>query len=349
VSGAGGEGAPVLPGTDAPLGAGELVVLLDRKRRRYLVTLTPGEEWHSHSGMLAHEALIGQREGTAVRTNRNMEVVVLRPTREDFVLKMKRGAQVIYPKDQAAIVAAADIRPGCTVVEAGAGSGALTLALLAAVGPTGRVISFERRDDHAAIARRNVARFLGEEPANWDLRLGDVADGLGELTVHRVVLDLLEPWAVVPASAAALPPGGIVLAYMPVVPQVMRFTDALEDDGRFTDLRTTETLVRGWDLDGLAVRPAHRMVAHTAFLTTARRVPARDEGGPPPRRRKADTGSRIDWDAAARSVPALGDHGDGADPDGSGEHEEQARADRDGGEGGAGSTGDDRGGELCRT
>jgi tRNA (adenine57-N1/adenine58-N1)-methyltransferase catalytic subunit len=303
--------APVLPGTDAPLGAGELVVLIDRKRRRYLVTLEPGAEWHSHAGLVPHDAIIGVAEGTAVRTNRNMEVLALRPTREDFVLKMKRGAQVVYPKDQAAILAAADVRPGCTVVEAGAGSGALTLALLAAVGPTGRVISFERREDHAAIARRNVVRFLGEEPASWELRIGDVVDELAELTAHRVVLDLLEPWTVVPAAAAALPPGAIVLAYTPTVPQVMRFDEALWADGRFTDVRTTETLVRPWDVDGLAVRPAHRMVAHTAFLTTARRVPARDEGGPPPPRRKADTGAGVTW-----NDPAGDEHGEAGPVDG---------------------------------
>jgi tRNA (adenine57-N1/adenine58-N1)-methyltransferase catalytic subunit len=281
-----GPTGPVLPGTDAPLAAGELVVLTDRKRRRYLVTLEAGAEWHSHAGVVAHDELIGATEGTAVRTNRNMEVVVLRPTREDFVLKMKRGAQVVYPKDQAMIVTAADVRPGCTVVEAGAGSGALTLALLAAVGPTGRVISFERRDDHAAVARRNVERFLGTAPATWELRVGDVVAGLAELRAHRVVLDLLEPWEVVAPAAAALPPGGIVLAYTPTVPQVMRFTETLWGDGRFADVRTTETLVRPWDIDGLAVRPAHRMVAHTAFLTVARRVPARAEGGPPPPRRR---------------------------------------------------------------
>jgi tRNA (adenine57-N1/adenine58-N1)-methyltransferase catalytic subunit len=287
--------APVLPGTDAPLAAGELIVLIDRKRRRYLVTLEPGGEWHSHAGLVLHDDLIGVREGSAVRTNRNMEVLALRPTREDFILKMKRGAQVVYPKDQAAIVAAADIRPGCTVVEAGAGSGALTLALLAAVGPTGRVVSFERRDDHARIARRNVERFLGELPSNWELREADVVDELAELSAHRLVLDLLEPWTVVPAAAEALPPGAIVIAYTPTVPQVMRFDETLWADGRFTDVRTTETLVRPWDVDGLAVRPAHRMVAHTAFLTTARRVPAREEGGPPPPRRKPDTGAGVTW------------------------------------------------------
>jgi tRNA (adenine57-N1/adenine58-N1)-methyltransferase catalytic subunit len=297
-------GVPVLPGTDAPLAGGELVVLTDRKGRRYLVDLVAGTEWHSHAGLVAHDDLIGVPEGTAVRTNRNMEVTVLRPTREDFVLKMKRGAQVIYPKDQAMIVAAADIRPGCTVVEAGAGSGALTLALLAAVGPTGRVLSYERRDDHARVAVRNIERFHGGRPDNWDLVIGDLADDLAELRAHRLILDLLEPWSMVDAAGSALPPGAIALAYMPTVPQVMRFTDALWADGRYADVRTTETLVRPWDLDGLAVRPAHRMVAHTAFLTTARRVPPRDEGGPPPPRRKADTGAVIDWDGADRQRAA---------------------------------------------
>ena len=303
---------PVLPGTDAPLAEGELVVLTDRKQRRYLVTLEAGGEWHSHAGLVPHEALIGVVEGTVVRTNRNMEVSVLRPTREDFVLKMKRGAQVIYTKDQAMIVSGADVRPGCTVVEAGAGSGALTLALLAAVGPTGRVVSFEWREDHAAVAERNVTRFLGAHPDNWELVVGDVTEGLAERSAHRVILDVLEPWTAVPAAAEALSPGGIVLAYTPTVPQVMRFDQTLWDDGRFTSVRTTETLVRPWDLDGLAVRPAHRMVAHTAFLTTARRVPSREEGGPPPPRRKADTGGRIDWNASARaSAPAAAEGTEG--------------------------------------
>lgn len=262
----------VLPGSDEPLAAGELVVLTDRKRRRYLVTLQPGQEWHSHAGMLAHDDVIGGSEGRALRTSRGMEVVVFRPTREEFVLKMKRGAQVVYTKDQAMIVAGADIRPGCTVVEAGTGSGALTLALLAAVGTHGQVISFEAREDHHKVGRANIERFLGEVPDNLDLRIGDVVEGLPGVRAHRVVLDLLEPWEAVAGAAVALAPGGLVLAYTPTVPQVMRFTEALHGHGAFVDAHTTETLVRPWDVNGLAVRPAHRMVAHTAFLTTARRV-----------------------------------------------------------------------------
>ncbi len=307
MSGAGPSHA-VLPGEPTALAAGELVVLSDRKGRRYLLTLVEGDEWHSHGGLVRHDEIIGGVEGTALTTSKGMEVTVLRPTRDEYVLKMKRGAQVVYTKDQAMIVALGDVRPGCTVVEAGAGSGALTLALLAAVGEGGRVVSFERRDDHARIAERNVERFHGARPDNWELIVGDVAEHLADRPAHRVVLDLLEPWLVVEAAAEALSPGGIVIGYTPGVPQVMRFTDALWDDGRFADVRTSETLVRPWDVDGLAVRPAHRMVAHTAFLTTARRVPRREDGGPARRRRKADTGGSIDWSATspASEMPPAG-------------------------------------------
>jgi tRNA (adenine57-N1/adenine58-N1)-methyltransferase len=278
------------PGTHEPLVEGELVLLRDRRRRRYLVTLEAGGQWHSHSGVLEHDDVIGGPEGRALRTTKNMEVVVLRPTRTDFVLKMKRGAQVVYPKDQAMIVALADVRPGMTVVEAGAGSGALTLALLDAVGPTGRVVSFERRDDHLPHAIRNVEDWHGGRPEHWEVHLGDVGDHLADLRPHRVVLDVLEPWTLVGAAGDALAPGGILLTYTPTVPQLMRVHEACEQDGRFTDVDTSETMQRGWDVDGLAVRPSHRMVAHTSFLTTARRVLAPDEGGPPVRRRSGGPG-----------------------------------------------------------
>jgi len=292
-----------LPGDGRVLSDGELIVLVDRKQRRYLITLQAAAEWHSHAGQLDHDELIGCEEGATVRTNRNMELIALRPTRDDFIVKMKRGAQVVYPKDQAMIVAAADIRPGCTVAEAGAGSGALTLALLDAVGPTGKVVSFEHRDDHAAIARRNVERFRGAEVDQWELQIGDVAEHLGELSVHRVVLDLLDPWRAVEAAGRALRPGGILVAYTPGVPQVMRMTDALHDDGRFTGVKTTETLVRPWHVEGLAVRPAHRMVAHTAFLTTARRVPRREDGGPPPPRHRQLGQVSLPWPEAFDDEP----------------------------------------------
>jgi tRNA (adenine57-N1/adenine58-N1)-methyltransferase catalytic subunit len=304
----------VLPGSPEPFEAGETVLLTDRKKRRYMLPLVAGEQWHSHGGVLEHDAVIGQVEGSVVRTSKAQELLALRPTRDDFVMKMQRGAQVVYSKDQAMILSLADIRPGCTVVEAGAGSGALTLALLDAVGPQGKVISFERRDDHAAIALKNVTRFFGERPPHWTLTVADVSENLREHTPHRVILDMLEPWQVVAAAADALAPGGIILGYTPGVPQVMRFTDALWADGRFAQVATSETLVRGWDVDGLAVRPAHRMVAHTAFLTTARRVLHRDDGGPLRRRRKLDTGGSIDWDAVdvAHSADATASEADPA-------------------------------------
>ena len=278
------------PGDPRPLEDGELVVLRDERARRSLITLRAGATWHSHAGALEHDRLIGSPEGTSVPTPKGVEIVVLRPTREDFVLKMKRGAQVVYPKDQAMIVALADVRPGMRVVEAGAGSGALTLALLDAVGPDGAVLSVERREDHAADARRNVERFRSGSVENWTLEVGDVADVLRTTAAHRVVLDLPEPWHAIEGAAHALSPGGILLTYLPSVPQVMQITEALWAHGSFTDVATSETLVRGWDVDGMAVRPAHRMVAHTAFLTRTRRVPSREEGGPPlPRKRRASS------------------------------------------------------------
>jgi tRNA (adenine57-N1/adenine58-N1)-methyltransferase len=283
-------GRLVVPGDPSPLSAGELVVLRDERGRRSLVVLAEKGTWHSHAGALSHDLLIGTPEGTAVATPKGVEIIALRPTREDFVLKMQRGAQVVYPKDQAMIIALADIRPGMRVVEAGAGSGALTLALIDAVGPEGSVLSVERREDHADDARRNVERFHGGLVPTWRLEIGDVADVLSTTSAHRVVLDLPEPWHAIEGAASALSPGGILLTYLPSVPQVMEVTEALWSHGGFSDVATSETLVRGWDVDGLAVRPAHRMVAHTAFLTRARRVPTRDQGGPAlPRKRRRTT------------------------------------------------------------
>lgn len=289
-------GTPRLPGSPEPLADGELVLFTDRKERRYLVTLESGKQWHSHAGAMDHDDVIGRLEGCAARTNKNMEITVLRPLREDFALKMDRGAQVVYPKDQAMITALGDIRPGCTVVEAGAGSGALSMALLDAVGPAGRVISFERRQDHLDVARSNVDRWYGGPPANWDLRLGDLEAGLAALDCHRIVLDLLEPWVMVDAASQALSPGGVLLAYMPTITQVMRLTAVLDEHEAFGQPHTSETLVRGWDLNGIAVRPAHRMVAHTAFLTVVRRVVPSEDGGPTFVPRKARVvGPEIHW------------------------------------------------------
>ena len=268
----GAPSAPKRPGHPDPLGDGEPILLIDRKGRRYLTTLEVGGAYHYHGGAVAHDDLIGRPEGSRVRSAKGTTLLAVRPTAADWTLKAKRGAQVVYPKDQAMIVGLTDIAPGVTVVEAGAGSGALTCALLRAVGPQGRVVSFELREDHAAVCERNVEMRFGGRPPNWELRIGDVVEGLASVPCDRVVLDLLEPDLALPAAAEALHAGGLLCAYTPTVPQVMRLREGLEGDGRWGLAATVETLVRGWNVDGLAVRPDHRMVAHTAFLTTARRL-----------------------------------------------------------------------------
>lgn len=265
---------PRNPGHPDPLTNGDTVVLIDRKSRRYLVTLATGGAFHYHSGSVEHDALIGQPEGVRVRSSRGAYLRALRPTAADWTEKAPRDAQVMYAKDQAMVVSFADVAPGVVVVEAGAGSGALTSALLRAVGPTGRVVSFEARDEHADVAERTVARRFGGHPDTWELRRADAAEELADLSCDRVVLDLLEPWALVPAAAEALRPGGILCGYTPTVPQVMRLRETLaEGEERWGLAATSETLVRNWHVEGLAVRPDHRMVAHTGFLTTARRLP----------------------------------------------------------------------------
>jgi len=271
---------PPHPGAPVPFTDGERVLLTDRKGRRYLITLRAGADFHFHGGMVAHDALLGQPEGSSAVSSRGQRLLALRPTAGDWTVKAPRGAQVVYPKDQAMIVNLGDIAPGTTVVEAGAGSGALTCALLRAVGPTGRVTSFELRDEHADVAERNVAERFGGTPPNWELRRDDVLTGLAGLDCDRVVLDLLDPAAVLKVAVDALHPGGILVAYTPTVPQIMRLREALDADPRWGLAQTTETLVRPWHVDGLAVRPDHRMVAHTAFLTTARRLPG--DAGPEP-------------------------------------------------------------------
>lgn len=278
-----------VPGDAQPLRAGELVILTDRKRRRWMITLESGGQWHSHAGVVEHDDLIGQTEGTAVRSAGDMEVTALRPTVEDYVLEMPRGAQVVYRKDQAMILTLADIRPGCTVIEAGAGSGALSIALLQAVGSDGRVISYERREDHLAVAEANVARFFGGAPDTWQPRHGDVAhgleDGLHAAGCDRIVLDLPEPEVLVGPAAGALRAGGLLVAYVPSVTQIARLGEELDGDERFDLPQTSETLHRQWRVAGQSVRPEHRMVAHTGFLTVVRRVLTPDEGGPISRRR----------------------------------------------------------------
>jgi len=272
---------PPHPGAPQPFAEGERVLLIDRKGRRYLQTLRAGGVFHFHGGMAAHDDLLGRSEGSRVRATRGSTLLALRPTSADWTVKAPRGAQVVYPKDQAMIVVLADIAPGVTVVEAGAGSGALSCALLRAVGPAGRVVSFEHRDEHADIAERNVAERFGGHPPTWELRRGDVAEGLMGLRCDRIVLDLLDPSAVLPVAERSLHPGGILIAYTPSVPQMVRLREAMAGSQSWGMAQTVETLVRGWHVDGLAVRPDHRMVAHTAFLTWARRLPPDpDEAAP---------------------------------------------------------------------
>jgi tRNA (adenine57-N1/adenine58-N1)-methyltransferase len=247
--------------------AGERALLIDRKRRRYLVSLAAGGEFHSHAGVLGHDEVIGRPEGVVVRSTRGGTYTVFRPTLADFVIEMPRGAQVIYPKDLGPMLMLADVFPGARVLESGVGSGALSMTLLRA----GAVVNgYELRDDFARRAQRNVADFLGEEAAaRYDVELRDCYDGIDLDDLDRVVLDLPEPWQVVPHAARALHPGGILVAYTPSIVQAVQLREALATHG-FDLAQTVEVLNRGWHIEGMAVRPDHRMVAHTGFLTSAR-------------------------------------------------------------------------------
>jgi len=255
-----------------PFRPGDRVQLTDPKGRHYTVVLTPGQTYHTHRGAVEHDKLIGLAEGSIVTSTGNMAFLALRPRLADYVLSMPRGAQVIYPKDSAQILMWGDIFPGARVLEAGAGSGALTCSLLRAVGPQGSVTSYEARDDHAEHAVRNVREFHGEDPANWTLRIADVATHDPDEQVDRVVLDMLAPWDVLPAVAASLVSGGIMVVYVATTTQLSRVTEAIREQQCWTEPESWETLMRPWHVVGLAVRPEHRMVAHTAFLLTTRKL-----------------------------------------------------------------------------
>jgi tRNA (adenine57-N1/adenine58-N1)-methyltransferase catalytic subunit len=251
-----------------PFTAGDRVLLVDSKRRRHLVTLAEGGAFHSHNGVLEHEAIIGKDEGVTVRTSLGARLVAVRPTLAEYVLKMPRGAQVIYPKDLGPIVMLADVFPGARVLESGVGSGALTATLLRAVGPTGHVHGYELRGDFAERAVRNVEGFLGpDQPLTVEVR--DAYEGFDVADLDRVLLDLPEPWRVVKHAESALRPGGIFLAYLPTIGQVMRLREELAGSA-FGMVETVEILQRSWHVDGQSVRPDHRMVAHTGFLTHGR-------------------------------------------------------------------------------
>lgn len=259
-----------------PFRLGDKVQLTGPKGRKNTVLLEAGKIFHTHRGRIEHDDLVGLPDGSIVTSTNDDDYLALRPLLIDYVMSMPRGAAIIYPKDAAQILAQADIFPGATVVEAGVGSGALSLWLLRGIGPTGTLASFERREEFADVARGNVTSFLGEEPTNWSITIGDLVEELPKTvepgTVDRIVLDMLAPWECLEASAEALTPGGVVLCYIATVTQLSRVAEALRHTGKFTDPQSSETMVRGWHVEGLAVRPDHRMVAHTGFLLTARRL-----------------------------------------------------------------------------
>lgn len=269
-----------------PFTAGDRVQLTDAKRRHFSITLTPGESFFTHKGEIRHDDIIGADEGTVVESSVGGEYLCFRHLLVDQVLSMPRGAAVIYPKDAAQILVEGDIFPGATVLEAGAGSGAMSSWLLRAVGERGKVISYEVRQDHLDYAVSNVHNIMGGEPKNWDVRLGDVKEATRESVgeVDRVLLDMLEPWEVLETVRDVLVPGGVFMTYVATVPQLMKVMEGIRQLGCFTEPRAWESLVREWKVEGLATRPEHRMNAHTAFLIWARRL-ADGVTAPRPQRR----------------------------------------------------------------
>lgn len=276
------------PAPGGPFRPGDRVQLTDPKGRMHTVVLEPGKEFHTHRGAIEHNALIGLPDGSVVTSAGSTAYLALRPLLSDYVLSMPRGAQVIYPKDAAQIVAMGDIFPGAKVLEAGVGSGALTCSLLRAVGDGGELHSYELREDFAAIARKNVEAFLGGPQKAWNLHIGDVADNQ-ETGFDRIVLDMLTPWEALDMVEKSLIPGGVFVGYVATTPQLSELVEALRERGGWTEPRAWESLVRDWHAEGLAVRPDHRMIAHTAFLVSARKLAPGVTA--PARRRKPSKGA----------------------------------------------------------
>jgi tRNA (adenine57-N1/adenine58-N1)-methyltransferase len=275
----------------------------------HTITLTADGELHTHHGVLFHRDLVGLPDGSVVTNSSGHEYLALRPLLRDFAMSMPRGAAIVYPKDAAQIVMQADIFPGAVVVEAGVGSGALSLALLRAIGAEGRLASFERRQEFADVATANIETFFGRLPDTWDVVVGDLAEELPAHfppgTVDRVVLDMLAPWECMDAVADALAPGGVVLCYIATATQLSRVAEYIRNTGLFTDPDASETMVRGWHVEGLAVRPDHRMVAHTGFLLTARRLAPGAIA--PTVKRRASKSSYGDEDVELWTPGAVGD------------------------------------------
>ncbi len=286
----------VLTGNKNNFQAQDMALLIDRKGRRYLQTLEDEQVFHSHLGRLYHDQLIGNPVGDWHRTDKGHVLLAVRPTMGDYVLEMPRGPQVIYPKDLGNIITFADVFPGATVVEGGLGSGALTSALLRAVGTSGRVITYEIDEKVIPRARRNIEK-LAPETSNFSVKVGDIYQGISERDVDRVVLDVPEPWQAVSAVGDALVMGGIVLSFLPTILQVNQLVEELKGDGRFQLIESLETLLRPWHLKERSVRPVHRMVAHSGFLTTAVRCLPRNGGPARESREEADGGGPVEGEA----------------------------------------------------
>ena len=252
--------------------AGDRIQLTDPKGKLCSFTITPGKEWHTHKGWITHDDLVGLPEGSVVSTTAGLKFTAFIPLLADYVLSMPRGATIVYPKDAAMIVGVADIYPGARVLEAGVGSGALTLSLLRAVGETGSVHSVERRQDFADNARANIEDYFKTSPKNWKLDVGSVQEQNFDEKYDRVILDMLAPWECVAMAADVLRPGGVFLAYVATTTQLSATAEALKADGHFTEPESSETIVRGWHHEGLAVRPQQRMIGHTGFLIQSRRM-----------------------------------------------------------------------------
>jgi tRNA (adenine57-N1/adenine58-N1)-methyltransferase catalytic subunit len=257
---------------DGFFSAGDRIQLTDPKGKMYTFTITPGKEWHTHKGWIVHNDLIGLPEGSVVSTSAGLQFTAFKPLLGDFVLSMPRGATIVYPKDAAMIIGVADVFPGAKVIEAGVGSAALSISLLRAIGPTGELTSFERREDFADIARENVRTYFGTVPTNWNLNIGSVQESSIDKKYDRVILDMLAPWECISFAAEVLRPGGVFLAYVATTTQLSMTAEAIKEDGHFTEPLSSETIVRDWHHEGLAVRPMQRMIGHTGFLIVTRRM-----------------------------------------------------------------------------
>lgn len=292
-----------------PFRLGDRVQLTGPKGRLHTITLREDGELHTHHGVLKHSELVGRPDGSVVTNSGGHEYLALRPLLRDFVMSMPRGAAIVYPKDAAQILAEADVFPGAVVVEAGVGSGALSLWLLRAIGPSGRLVSFERRVEFAEVAQANVETCIGDVPDNWSVVVGDLVDELptavAAASVDRVVLDMLAPWECIDVVADALTPGGVVLCYVATATQLSRVAEYIRATGLFTEPDANETMVRGWHVEGLAVRPDHRMVAHTGFLLWARRLAP--GAVLPGLKRRASKSSYSDEDVELWTPGAVGD------------------------------------------